>query len=588
VTLQVSHSQFKPFRSCKRQWWFDNVVRMPAGQPSYELTFGNVLHAVVERWLRAGIDGRDAQGREVDLYPEGWQWVNDRGRWSRIEAQDEGVVQRLVDLAVARGYLERLPGRQIERPFGGLLIQGESVFGPHVLVTGRIDLLLPPTTVTDHKTTKNLRYAASNDPASDRFIGNDEQLLLYAKVLAEEHPEQTEFTVRHLIYDRIKVDVAERKAIVTREKVNEAWEALKPLALEMLGYARADLDESQWHCVPGALDVKEESHYCAMQFGKPCRYLEICAGTETTEKYRRRHLRLALPDSPTNKEGSMASLNDRLAALAAENSAPAAPLPLKETVARMEQEAKAIPPGHLGTIVLDEAADGLGPVECVACSGSGRNSAGGYCVCPRGTRLYSEEKTSLMPHEQRKVEESRVESQGDTPAPEKPAKRRAGRPKKAESEKKPDPTSAPASDPSPTTPTAAATQKANTTQDPSDLLAADFSSVPDQRTKPSDDIELVEGLTILHNCALLKPGQGNTITAADLLRAAVEEVGGNTLEEFYKSDVWKRRDTLKSLGKRLADRLGPVVVLAGGQDGDEQAVIAAISPYSSIEIGARA
>jgi hypothetical protein len=548
VTLQVSHSQFKPFRSCKRQWWFDNVVRMPAGQPSYELTFGNVLHAVVERWLRAGIDGRDAQGREVDLYPEGWQWVNDRGRWSRIEPQDEGVVQRLVDLAVARGYLERLPGRQIERPFGGLLIQGEGVFGPHVLVTGRIDLLLPPTTVTDHKTTKNLRYAASNDPASDRFIGNDEQLLLYAKVLAEENPNQNEFVVRHIIYDRKEVDVHERKATVTRERVEQAWEDLRPLAMEMLALRDADLDEQDFHRVPGAMGTKDESPCKA--YGK-CRYIDICGGLETTEKYRRRHLRLALPDQPKTGEG-MASLNDRMAALEAE---------------RLAQATTAASPPTPA-----EPADGLGPVECVACSGSGRNSAGGYCVCPRGTRLYSEEKTSLMPHEQRKVEESRVESQGDTPAPAPPKKR--GRPKKAESEKKPDPTTVKPEE----------SQPLSTSQPlvSEPLLAVDFSSVPDQRTT-------FRGPKILHNCTVIRADkEKQTKTVASILRLAVEEIGGNTLEEFYKSDVWKRRDTIKSLGKQLAERLDGVYVLAGGQDGDEAAVIAAISPYSSIEIGARA
>ncbi len=573
--LSVSYSQFKTFKDCRRLWWFENVIRMPAGQPGYELTFGNVLHAVVERWLRAGIDGRDESGKTVDLYPAGWQFVVDRGRVARIKPEDESIVQGLVDLAIERGLLERLPGRQVERPFGGLLIHGGGTFGPHVVITGRIDLLVPPATVTDHKTTasRDWKNSVVEDPDSPRYVGADEQLLLYCKILAVEYPEQQEFVVSHIIYNRTRMDVQRRQATVTRSAVEAAWVKAVETAAPMESVSSAGLGEDDFKTVDGAMGSDNEDP-CSRYGG--CRFLQICSGEETPEKFRFRHLRLALPDEQLiEQEKPMdLSLLARLTALDNQNtqnmaeSQPAA-TPLHGDEGRVGEGATSPPAAH---------SDDWFPPTCAACNGSGKNTAGGYCVCPLGTRAFAEDKKAPKP------DPTAAEPVGSSVVPtvlaaapstaatsDTVSAKKRGRPKKA------------------LVPEVVASLNFAPIEP---LLAADFTKVPDQRAVDEPKVliaSVVRGPRILHNCVLIRSDKVRPVeTTASVLRYAVEVIGGSKLEDYYKQDVWKRRDKLKEIGKTLAEKMDGVYIQAAGADGDEAALIAAISPYSSVEIGARA
>lgn len=286
------------------------------------------------------------------------------------------------------------------------------------------------------------------------------------------------------------------------------------------------------------------------------------------------------------------SIMARLEALkAAEGGAPKAPAaePVVEPTAQEHAQGYMGPPRYAcrGVVEPFEVED-----TCKACSGSGKNSQGGYCVCPLGTRRYTEEKN---PHLGSPVDEFLKAEEKPEAAPEL-------------TEKKPDPTVAesagssaastrtpaptpPAPSPGATLDTAPAKKRgrpkkvaeAPVPPAPAEpLLAVDLSSVPDQRVSDEPDF------MILYNCSVVKGGDG--VTAGQLLRIAVEEIGGSTLEDYYKQDTWARRSTLKGIGKKLAERVSGGAVLAGpyGANDDEAAAVAAIAPYSSIEIGARA
>ena len=46
----IRTSAVKQFLSCPRSWWFRYVQELLLA-PVYGMIFGNVLHAVLERWL---------------------------------------------------------------------------------------------------------------------------------------------------------------------------------------------------------------------------------------------------------------------------------------------------------------------------------------------------------------------------------------------------------------------------------------------------------------------------------------------------------------------------------------------------------
>ena len=96
-------------------------------------------------------------------------------------------------------------------------------------------------------------------------------------------------------------------------------------------------------------------------------------------------------------------------------------------------------------------------------------------------------------------------------------------------------------------------------------------------------------LTILHNVVQEKGHKGiRTITIADVLRFAVEDVAEDKLETFYTKNAFERRDLLKTLANKVVKRLGPIqVIVRSTVDPDEKAMLAAISPYSTSEYAAR-
>jgi hypothetical protein len=199
-------------------------------------------------------------------------------------------------------------------------------------------------------------------------------------------------------------------------------------------------------------------------------------------------------------------------------------------------------------------------------------------VCPIGTRLAQESAKATK----EQVERAKAHIVGE-PLP--PIAKKRGRPKKEKA-----------------VGTNVSVEELTVSEPPRSTHVSSLSPEPDsdvallaEAVEASAKLDLVfkpRGPIILHGCAITKPmiADGTIIlpvTVSELLKLVVEEIGGNTLEEFYTADVWKRRDNLLKIGKQIAERIGAAYVLARGQmTQDELALVAAISPYSSMEIGA--
>lgn len=559
--IQVSVSQIDSYESCPRAWWFDKVARLPRGQRPYGMVFGDVLHAVVERFYKADPSGRGPDGRPVDLYPPGWEYATQDNR--RLEPGDDEKVKALVEAAERQGFLARRPGQEVERPFG-VVMDPE---GP-VYFNGKVDLK-DGGEILDHKTVKSMRYAESDAKRKD-----NSQLLAYAHLFGATK-------VSHLVYDRTSGRVDYRSSDVTPEETKARWDRLTASAREMRELAYRGLREDQWAQVPCAMDGAGAGPGACSEYGG-CRYLSICSRQETVEKFRRRYLRLA---GVVIEEENMGSLSDLLSNLGG-----TIPVPTGTDPRPKVEETQGIAPPPAEPAEDLEAPD----PRCPACDETGRSSKGGYCVCPMGTRRAQEDKKAeLLAVDQRKTTAERKQKKpctkcsgpiekGQDYVSDGDGKRHVECPPMATS----------IGDLKITDPALAKVMrqaaerveeisKANQEIGTATILMDEkhvAGPVPTAEAPPPN-------IRILHGAAILKEvGTSDpSYTAAEVLAIALQ-IAGNTLQEFYAADCWKRRDALKGLGKQVAHNLGDAYVIVRGSDQDEQALIAGLAPYASLEI----
>ena len=314
--IVASATQFEQFNRCKREWWLSRVRGLE--QPSKgSQVIGTVLHAVVERWLRADHLGRDASGQPVNLYPPGWEVAPNKFKPGVIEGTatpgEQALIKKLVETAIDNGILERRPGQQIESGFRATVVQlvcpdckGKGTVqypdeeytsggvpvgvehkcetcdgdgrGTHVEIMGFIDLTFD-TTVADNKTVKDMKYAKSANK-----LKTDTQLLIYAKIKLEERraaglPDPPYMTLRHNQFCKDIDDLRVRKteAEVTPAEIDDHWEQLRATATEMDRVRRMT---NTWSDLPDPLDM---SSACNAYGG--CSFRYICGGKESEQGY---------------------------------------------------------------------------------------------------------------------------------------------------------------------------------------------------------------------------------------------------------------------------------------------------------------
>lgn len=293
--MHVSSSQDETFTRCKRKWWFLYPQSMPSIARG-DLDFGTVIHEVCERYLLADDTGRvsalefesqhvwpkgsvlegQVVGDPVELYPDGWDTVDDKKGKRSLPPVSSILIKKLVENAIEEGVLERSPGRHIEHDIDRKLIPG-------VKMIGKIDVKLPGE-IQDHKSTKDMKWAKSADKKHWNYLGNSLQMLNYAYESIQEDPSLEEVTLRHNVFCKNPEKPETRKVTVTvtRAQVIKNWNRLKKQAGLIKELTEADVPEEEWRTIEGP----SQKDACG-DFGG-CPFLQICSGLEAPSQYRKR------------------------------------------------------------------------------------------------------------------------------------------------------------------------------------------------------------------------------------------------------------------------------------------------------------
>lgn len=259
----ASPSQLAQILDCSRAWWFRRCARLPEVQQQDKFDFGNALHGVMERWLRADDTGRDLEtGKPVELFPAGWA--------GPCNAKEQALIKVLFELAVSDGLIRRLPGREIEKEFEVEVIPGVGMIGAMDIVS--------PEGVEDHKSTEDTRYIMSPEA-----LASDPKMLAYAKIFLDWFPDRESVKIRlnYVVKDPDAPSTRAIEAIVSRDDVERFWkETIVPAAESMLRLKRAKLPETEWSRVTGP----QGPGICRKYGG--CPRAKVCGRVQSVQSHR--------------------------------------------------------------------------------------------------------------------------------------------------------------------------------------------------------------------------------------------------------------------------------------------------------------
>ncbi|CAK0762291.1 hypothetical protein CCP3SC1AL1_3080002 [Gammaproteobacteria bacterium] len=264
---------------CYRKWWLKKIAKLPE-PPKESSTFGDVIHAVCERYLLADENG-NRNGVPVELYPEGWERPVNRftGEPSKesVGLEEQALIKALISKAISEGVLMRVAGRQIEKRISKFpILEG-------VLLNGFIDLL-EPGAIRDHKSTKDMKWAKSAKRNAKESLYNNDQLMVYGYwYYVEGGYDKTKpltFSHQYFVKSQDNPHVEKREVQVTWAEV-EAFHRgrLAPVMEMMLVYR----DAAKLEDIPLPRDVAASCR----KFGG-CPFTRICTEQETVNEYRKR------------------------------------------------------------------------------------------------------------------------------------------------------------------------------------------------------------------------------------------------------------------------------------------------------------
>lgn len=268
--IYTSASKSITASGCWRKWFFLDRLKLPILDKGYR-TFGTVLHAVIERYMGGDETGREEDGSYIDYYPEGWESVKDEktGIISTITEEEQILIKALVEQAIKKGIINRLPNAETEKrvteDLGSL---GNGYYG---VFNGFIDILYQEG-VEDHKTTKSTRYIKKEED-----LKQDLQALLYSYFWFKERDWKEEIckvTFNYFIKEppprvtQISVDIS-------REACWDAWQQMIEQAKQMAHISShvTDVNHLPW---PPQSECKK--------YGG-CEFLDICSRKDTIEGY---------------------------------------------------------------------------------------------------------------------------------------------------------------------------------------------------------------------------------------------------------------------------------------------------------------
>lgn len=615
----VSPSQLEDFagerESCRRRWYARNVLKLPQPKRKSQAR-GTVLHAVVERWLRADDNGIDPEtGKPVDLYPKDWDVSTERdGSMIRVEPAEAALIRTLVGEAITQGILRRQAGRAVEAPFLRPVVDHE---GSSIWVVGYVDLLLPEA-VEDHKTTKAAKWLKSA-----RKIAQSTQMLVYARECLlrarEKGFELSGVNLTHIGYvlDQRSPHVrrTDTPQPVSSDDIEARWSWVEHTARE-IAEARKAPDIY-------ALPMPADDTTPCRAFGG-CHFTEHCMARETADQHRNRYRRQQEP---------MATASEKLAALKNRGKAASAP---SATAARTSPAPPSMPSGKPGAVAPPRAApkkaakkaapkaspkaspkksadvsleaSGSAPwayADCTACEGTGISSKGNPCRACEMAQADGEGpvpswfavKTTdgilswrVRAEKAGAVEEDLWEGQVDL-APVGTSSRVVDPEPEGEEEEEDgssyfEPEAAGQDDDDDEEQDEEPEEE--TEDAPGEGLALEVSdmSPKDMREPEAFDIKdgpgrKVKSITLLRNCVPVK-GPTSVVRLSDVLHKAGEQLAKvSGARSYWDLPAFKRREILAAHVPGLLEQLGKATVIVDGNSPDLEHLADALAPYAS-------
>lgn len=311
MSSRISASQIDTYEGCNRFWWMQRILKLTE-PPQAHFTFGTVTHAVNERYLSADKNQRvphpepeDAKGagmqrvwnkgplvdqvggRPVNLYPKGWETVQERdGSEASVTPTEARLIRKLVTESIDNGVLRWRAGTQVERELLLTVIKGVQLIGYVDAYKGPTDVQLLPV-IEDHKTygKGSLRFLKRANVDSPNYIGKNQQLLTYCWAISVLDSWEGDVIVRHNQYPKFPgKEVTAVEGTITRAEIVAHGEYLE----EVAGRMELTRNIKDWADVPGPKDTG----LCSRRFGKPCAFSDICGRAETPDAYLARLERL--------------------------------------------------------------------------------------------------------------------------------------------------------------------------------------------------------------------------------------------------------------------------------------------------------
>lgn len=269
---------------CYRKWYFAKRMKLPEVRKG-STVFGDVIHAVAERYLEADEHGM-VDGKPVELYPEDWD--KPINKWTKlpdpdgVSLEEQALIKDLIARSIEEGVLMRVEGRKVEEPIRSWPVMDG------VLVNGFIDLL-EPGAIRDHKSTKAMKWAKSvkkktNGSYPKNALALNVQINLYAYWYYTKGgwDKELPLTISHqyFVKNPDKPHVEKREDTITWEQVETFFkERIQPVIEMMLVYR----DAEKYSDIPLPLNPQS----ACSKFGG-CPYATICTDQETCSQYKKR------------------------------------------------------------------------------------------------------------------------------------------------------------------------------------------------------------------------------------------------------------------------------------------------------------
>ena len=190
----ISASRLKSFHTCRLQWYFRYIERIPT-TPSAALLVGKVVHSVLQAWNLARWRSEDTSLERVELVFEA-SWVHGCEEEAMVwNSTEEEAKEKASALSILKHYLTHTTIPQDEKP-QAVEVRVERDLDAHGLppLVGIIDLVRAGGKIVDFKT-------SARSPDTDMAAHQNEiQLTCYA-LLYREATGATEsgFELHHLV-----------------------------------------------------------------------------------------------------------------------------------------------------------------------------------------------------------------------------------------------------------------------------------------------------------------------------------------------------------------------------------------------------